>query len=141
MIEPQTEVVEQAPEPVVVEPIPDYYLLVLTKLLESVSEDSSIGISFNVSGGLVYGNLITRGVWQKLWVSQVSEANDFVGEVLTQITQSPEDDADEDDGDGLVRFVHLKNATYVSGDTRYRMGLWRAPLAHIAGWSNSTPNE
>ncbi|MEU6535542.1 hypothetical protein [Streptomyces sp. NPDC047000] len=140
MAQPQTDEVEPVREPVLVEPIYDFYLLVLAKMLEKVDDTSSVGISFNVSGGLVYGQLITREVWEKLWVSQVSAASDFAGEVLSGVVQARDEDIDNDES-VPIRFVHLKDATYVSGSTRYRLGLWRAPLAQISGWSNGTPND
>ncbi|MGW1000491.1 hypothetical protein [Streptomyces sp. NPDC002520] len=124
--------------PTVVEPIYDFYLLALVKLLENLGEDSSLSMSFNVSGGLVYGQLVSRDVWEKLWLREVGQANEWVGDVLSQVASMKGEDGDED---RPVRFVHLKQATFVSGSTRQRLGLWRAPLAQIAGWSNSVPQE
>jgi len=143
MIQPQTEADEETPEPVVIETITDYYLVLLTKLLENLGEGSNLGITLHTNGGMVYGDLITHDGWEKLWISRVTEASDYVGDVLSQVTQArrEDEDADEDDGSRPVRYLHLKDATYVSGTTKYRLDLWRGSIAQVAGWSLGKPNE
>lgn len=143
MIQPQTEADEQTPEPVVIETITDYYLVLLTTLLENLGEGSNLGITLNTTGGLVYGDLITHDAWEKLWISGVTEASDFVGDVFSQVLQArrEEEAADGDDGSGPVRYLHLKNATSMSGTDKYRVGLWRGSLAQVAGWSMGKPND
>ncbi|MET8212318.1 hypothetical protein ABZT51_41295 [Streptomyces sp. NPDC005373] len=121
----------------VVEPVHDYYLHVLLQMLELDGADS-ISMTFNVNGGLVYGQMVNRDAWEKLWIEQVDQASDFAGKVLKELASLREARRDDEE-DELSRFVHLKNAIFVTGGTRQSLGLWRGPLAQIAGWSNSTP--
>ncbi|MFE2992455.1 hypothetical protein [Streptomyces sp. NPDC059262] len=120
----------------IVEPVHDYYLHVLLRMLES-DGDNSISMTFNVNGGLVYGQMISRDSWEKRWIEEVGAASNFAGQVLKEVSRLR---GESEDGEkGLPRFVHLKDAVFVSGSTRQSLGLWRGPLAQIGGWSNTTP--
>ncbi|MFF1261737.1 MULTISPECIES: hypothetical protein [unclassified Streptomyces] len=121
----------------IVEPVHDYYLHVLLRMLEA-DGDNSISMAFNVNGGLVYGQMISRDSWEKRWIEEVGAASTFAGQVLKEVSRLR---GESEDGDkkSLPRFVHLKDAVFVSGSTRQSLGLWRGPLAQIAGWSNTTP--
>ncbi|WP_369211213.1 hypothetical protein [Streptomyces flavofungini] len=139
----QYDATELSPPVVTVQAIHDFYLYAVLGMLEHAKDDSSVGVSFNVNGGLVYGQLIKRSVWQKLWLAEVSQASQFAGDVLSQITQltDAEDTEDEADQPLNFHFVHLKDATFLSGGARQYLGLWRGAMAQIGGWSNSTPAE
>ncbi|MFF7966780.1 hypothetical protein ACFZC3_15610 [Streptomyces sp. NPDC007903] len=109
------------------------------KLLETADEGSSLSISLNVSGGLVCGQLITRDEGKRLWHPSVGQADEQVGEILVEVDRLRAAEQDVDQLGEPSRFVHLKDAIFVSGTYRQSLGLWRGPLAHIAGWSNSIP--
>ncbi|HEY6115621.1 MAG TPA: hypothetical protein VI172_06650 [Candidatus Dormibacteraeota bacterium] len=128
-----------AAEVVTIQPVHDFYLQALVTLLEQLDENSSMSMSFNVNGGLVYGQLITRADWEKLWVANVRQAHEWTGDVLDAIVR----DAGERTGDEPApsNFVHLKDAWFMSGNMRQRLSLWRGPLAQIGGWSHSIPGE
>ncbi|ELP64146.1 hypothetical protein PV735_05410 [Streptomyces turgidiscabies] len=118
-------------------PTADYYLVLMTTLLEKVGENSSIGVSLNISGGLVTGHLVTHKVWEALWKEQVSQANEWVGGVIARVLEETATDEVEDEAIP-VRYIHLKDATFISGSTTSKVGLWRGPLHQVAGWTNST---
>ncbi len=124
------------------QPLYDYYVVLLQNLLEEVDENSSVGMSFNVSGGLVYGHMVTGSVWEKLWLREVGQQHEWTASVLDQVLRADDRRRRErGEQDELSGFVHLKDAVFVSGTIRRELGLWRAPLAQIAGWSNKLPHE
>jgi hypothetical protein len=139
MTQPESQSVHDNEDAIlVVEPVHDFYLHVLLKILE-LDENNSIGMSFNVGGGMVYGQMISHAVWEKLWIEQVDAASGFAGDVLKEVARLRSEEAANEEP--TSRFVHLKNATFLSGNTRQRLGLWRGPLAQISGWTNSTPAD
>ncbi|MFD7793657.1 hypothetical protein [Streptomyces sp. NPDC059759] len=122
-----------------VEPVYDYYLMVQAKLLDTLDEDSSIGMSLNVAGGMVSGLLISRATWEKRWVAEVAAADENLGEILESVVGALDEheNSKADSEPEPNRFVHMKDAMFISGSTRLDLGLWRAPMAQIAGWSNA----
>lgn len=124
---------------VTVQPVQDLYLHILIRMLEEGGDHrSSMNMAFNVGGGLLYGQLISHAAWHEEWSELVRQANEWAGEVVDYAFEAVE--GDEKGGQAEPsHFVHLRDATFLSGGVTQRLGLWRGPLAQIGGWSHSLP--
>ncbi|QNP61541.1 hypothetical protein [Streptomyces genisteinicus] len=139
---------EQAPGyPGVVEPLLDTELRMLVRLVDRDDENRShFGVSLNIPGGVIYGQVISRDAYALEWEASLrglpgagAESLARIPRVINEVLEEQRDDRDDDP---LPRWVHLRDATFLTGSTAQTMryGLWRGRLADVVGWSLSIPS-
>ncbi|TXS52283.1 hypothetical protein [Streptomyces sp. t39] len=138
---------EQARYPDVVEPLLDMELRMLVRLVDQDEENRShFGVSLNIPGGVIYGQVISREAYAQEWESSLRDLPGAGAESLARIprliNEVLQEQRDDRDADPLPRWVHLRNATFLTGATTQTMHyeLWRGRLADIVGWSLSIPS-
>jgi len=122
----------------------DMYLGVLSDLLElDTSHGSSVSVSLNIPGGVIYGQMISHSAWIEGWESGLrdvaGEGADLVAKMPRMMRERMAERARERGAAGVEdnRWVHLRNATFVTGavNTTMHYRLWRGRLDDVVGWS------
>ncbi|MBM9623646.1 hypothetical protein [Streptomyces zhihengii] len=133
--------------PGVVEPLMDMELRMLVRLVDQDEENRShFGVSLNIPGGVIYGQVVSRDAYAREWESSLRGLPGAGAEGLARIPrlidEVVEGRRDEREADPLPRWVHLRNATFLTGATAQTMHyeLWRGRLADVVGWSLSIPS-
>ncbi len=133
--------------PEMVEPLLDLELRMLINLVNKDEENRShFGVSLNIPGGVIYGQVISRSAYALEWEAALSGLPGAGAESLASlprlINQVLDEQLAEYDTDPLPRWVHLRDATFLTGAPNQTMhyGLWRGRLADIVGWSLSIPS-
>ncbi len=133
--------------PRVVEPPLDPELRLLISLVNGDGENRShFGVSLNIPGGVIYGQVISRDAYAQEWEAALRDLPGAGAESLARlpklINQVLEKQHEEQETDPLPRWVHLRDATFLTGAPNQTMhyGLWRGRLADIVGWSLSIPS-
>lgn len=136
--------------PVLTEPITDFYLGTLIKVLEAdTTNTASVSMTLTMSGGIVCGHLVSKDAWKALWAKQMQDATGSAAEAfrtfpdtIDSILDEARDEAGEEEpeDDGVRRFVHLKDATlFAPGQVRIRMPAWRGRMEAVSGWALGAP--
>ncbi|MFF3711897.1 hypothetical protein [Streptomyces phaeochromogenes] len=133
--------------PDVVEPVLDLDLrMLLMMLAEDRENNSHVGISLNIPGGIIYGHAISREAYLEEWEENVRHAEGAGAELIAQLPRMVANALDEALGDRdldpLPRWIHLREATFLTGAPVQTMhfNLWRGRIADISGWSLSLPS-
>ncbi|MFJ5809719.1 hypothetical protein OG906_02445 [Streptomyces sp. NBC_01426] len=133
--------------PEVVEPLLDLELRMLINLVNKDEENRShFGVSLNIPGGVIYGQVISRSAYAQEWETALRDLPGAGAESLARlprlINQVLEEQSEEQETDPLPRWVHLQDAVFLTGaaNQTMRYGLWRGRLADIVGWSLSIPS-
>src|SRR5688500_18567887 len=118
----------------------DLLLNVLLGLLSSTV--TNFGLTVVVSGTLVSGQAIDRDVLLEEWLTKLNNASGGGGIGVSRAFRfnieeyggaySVADDLTDVD---KPSYVHLRDAVAFSGSTPYTLGLFRARLSEIGGWS------
>ncbi|MCX4825248.1 hypothetical protein OG883_36405 [Streptomyces sp. NBC_01142] len=131
--------------PTVVEPVPDLQLQLLIRLLGQ-DPRSSLPITLNIPGGVLYGDLIAHEAWKADWAQSLRRMEGPGAHLLAKFPETVDQIIDElhgEDGNGsqgLPRWIHLRSVTIVTGAKKpVTSPLWRARLADISGWSLGKP--
>ncbi|MEU2739391.1 hypothetical protein ABZ656_29490 [Streptomyces sp. NPDC007095] len=121
----------------------------LIKLLEHNDPGASMSITLSTSSGVIYGQLVTRQTWKGLWTEFLMteggvEAGaygtfpDAVDSASAKVQEA--EGSEQSEGDGLPRFIHLKNVTLLAPtDSPIALPFWRGRLDSVSGWSNGKP--
>lgn len=133
--------------PGVVEPLMDAELRMLVRLVDQDEENRShFGVSLNIPGGVIYGQVISREAYAREWEASLRDLPGAGAEALARIPRLIDEVLDEQrddrEADPLPRWVHLRDATFLTGATAQTMRyeLWRGRLADVVGWSLSIPS-
>ncbi|MBF9131691.1 hypothetical protein I0C86_22375 [Plantactinospora sp. S1510] len=135
---------DQDPTPDYTKTRPDLALQILARIAQE--DKVSIGVTLNVSGGIVTGTVIGRDRWFRELGDFVEASTDtpearsladYLGELMSGIAK-PDDDDDQVVATLRYGYIHLVNARYVSGSRvmpSQGSTLWRGRLSEIAGFS------
>lgn len=137
-----------------VEPLLDIELQMLVNLVEKDQEDRShFGVSLNIPGGVIYGNVISRHAYAQVWESELRGLPGAGAESLARLPRLIDEVLQEERAaaaspsagggtDPLPRWVHLRDAHFLTGSSNQTMhyALWRGRLADVVGWSLSIPS-
>ncbi|MEU1078598.1 hypothetical protein ABZ404_39065 [Streptomyces sp. NPDC005878] len=124
----------------------DLYLQALIFMVEQDPQNSA-SITLVVPGAVVHGQLIGWEAWRAAWKVQLRAVGTGTGveavaalpDVIDRAVERLRDElAGEDtEEDPLRHYVHLRNATVVSGapSTSVTGVLWRGRVAEVVGWN------
>lgn len=125
--------------------IKDGYLQTFIGTVEKV--DAEIGITLNVSGTIITGNLVSRQrYWQGVvedFKSSENETARLIGESLGDFeaedeNESPEENVQDDTDFEQFNFIHLKNATFLTNGKNIptnRGVHWRGRVDSVDGFT------
>ena len=142
---------------------PDSYFEHVMLLVEALGKDAFISVTLLTGGGALTGKLIPYEAWQELVLSQFDGAtatfNDASGTNLSpdadprafaqviarslrilweKDTQQYKDMlARLQEADEVLparQFVHLKDATFIMGESTLSFPVWRGRIDRISGW-------
>ncbi|MFD6875007.1 MULTISPECIES: hypothetical protein [unclassified Streptomyces] len=151
--QPETDGQRTGPRhPELVEPLLDIELRMLINLVEKDEEDRShFGVSLNIPGGVIYGSVISRSAYARVWESELRGLPGAGAESLARLPRLINEVLQEERAAGTVagatadplpRWVHLRDAHFLTGSSAQTMhyALWRGRLADVVGWSLSIPS-
>ncbi|WP_328540186.1 hypothetical protein [Streptomyces sp. NBC_00344] len=128
--------------PTVTEPVPDLQLQLLVRLLGEEIR-SSLPVTLNVPGGVLYGELIDQEAWKADWAKSLRRLDTSGAEMMAGFPEMVDQVMGElrgDEGQQLPRWIHLRNATLVAGAVNsVTLPLWRGRLADVSGWALGRP--
>ncbi|OKK22924.1 hypothetical protein AMK16_01975 [Streptomyces sp. CB00455] len=110
------------------------------------THQSRFGVSLNIPGGVLYGQVISRRAYEEEWETSLRDLPGPGSEALARVPRLLREAVDGAVGSGpadrLPRWVHLRDATFLTGAANQTMhfALWRGRLADVAGWSLSLPS-
>ncbi|MFJ4923854.1 hypothetical protein [Streptomyces sp. NPDC088725] len=131
--------------PTVTEPVPDLQLQMLIRLLDK-DPRSSLPITLNVPGGVVYGDLIAHEAWKADWATSLRRVETLSAGLLAgfpeTVDQAVGELRGEDTGHHLPRWIHLRKATLTTGGVgpAVELPVWRGRLSDVAGWALGRPD-
>ncbi|WP_404954281.1 hypothetical protein [Streptomyces sp. 147326] len=133
--------------PETVEPLLDLELRMLVNLVNKDEENRShFGVALNIPGGAIFGQVISRTAYAQEWEASLRDLPGAGAESLASlprlINEVVEERREEFEPNPLPRWVHLRDATFLTGAPNQTMhyGLWRGRLADVVGWSLSIPS-
>lgn len=132
--------------PTTTQPVPDVQLQMLIRLLEE-DPRSSLPITLNVPGGVVYGDLIAHDAWKADWEQSLRGMETLSSGLLSRFPETVDQAVDEMTGEAgahhLPRWIHLRNATVTTGGINgaIELPVWRGRLADVAGWALGRPEQ
>ncbi|MFI5756705.1 hypothetical protein [Streptomyces sp. NPDC051569] len=132
--------------PSTTEPVLDLQLQMLIRLLEE-DPGSSLPITLNVPGGVVYGDLITREEWKADWAASLHQVRSVGADLLARLPETVDETVGELLGEEgqrhLPRWIHLRKATLPAGGVTsgVELPVWRGRLADVAGWALGRPSD
>ncbi|MET9800854.1 hypothetical protein [Streptomyces sp. NPDC006368] len=131
---------QRAVGPAVTEPVADVQLQILCRLLAQ-SPRSSLPITLHLPSGIIYGDLITHEAWKAEWSQSLRHIEGHGAQLLATLPETVDQTMDELSGDGshLPRWIHLREATSITGPKLVSASLWRGRLADVSGWSLGKP--
>ncbi|MFI6642432.1 hypothetical protein [Streptomyces sp. NPDC050504] len=123
-------------------PAVDAHLEILLRLVEAQPE-ARMGICLTTPGGVIGGHLVSAQSWAQRWEDAVRDADEGqqagVMAQLPQMVQAAQPHGDATD-DGLHRFLHLVDVTFMSVPGVPTSPVWRGRVSDICGWSLGAPS-
>lgn len=115
-------------------------LLLLSFVNSANNHGLEIGVTLNVSGTIISGELIGYSSYLKLLASEFYGKGE-VAEALSQTfferaIEAENDQAESEDTEiKPANFLHLKNATISYGQHTTKIGLWRNRISSVNGFT------
>ncbi|MER5966390.1 hypothetical protein [Streptomyces sp. NPDC002057] len=132
---PATEPDTEVGHPGIVEPVLDMDLRLLVDLMDSdEAKEAAVGVTLNVPGGIVSGNIIGREAYLDSWDaltrgSGMSGLSGFQREAERAL-----DRAGVPKPTDFPRWIHLRDAAVMTPNQLVRFPIWRGRLADVSGW-------
>lgn len=118
---------------VVTRGLQDLMLTVLVDFVES-NETHVLGISLNVGGQVITGDLVGRAAWFKSML-ELSEGNEGAQKLIGTLEEAWNANDPDDDDDVALNFLHVRNGQVVSGAGLIGQGgHWRCKIGDVSGW-------
>lgn len=103
-------------------------------------------MTLSIGGTLISGLVISQARWLKLWAECIrphaAPLADGLESGLAPTLAMRAEMAERRTTAGLLtpspRFIHLEDATIVTGGFRQKVGLWRVSRSSIDGWTVAT---
>jgi hypothetical protein len=128
--------------PVVTEPVPDLQLQMLIRLIGQDAH-ATLPLTLVVGGGFLYGDLISHEAWTAEWARSLRGIDGPGADLLElfpqQVDQAVVDRQGHETPQRLPQWIHLRDATGVTGSEPVHMPLWRGRLTDVSGWSLGKP--
>jgi hypothetical protein len=124
------------PAVTIIEPFDDEPMLHVLASVAQTTPGFSIGVTLNVAGGVVSGELIGMSHW----FEEFQEAHPPVKAILGGFAKAFEE-ARGDPEEAEYHFLHLRKAAiYTAGQEPLGNGglFWRGRISQVAGWSFGT---
>lgn len=132
----------------------DILLDVLLTMNNGLRDDSenSFNLTVAVDGVVISGIAISAKEWRRRMFEVLSAANESFGSAFNSFAsdaaENKKEMLDSREAEGrpnpALRFIHMRDARIVSGNTSQKLPLWRGNLSKLSGWSLgsiNTPEE
>jgi hypothetical protein len=116
---------------------------------EDTTNTAALSMTLQVGGAIVSGELISRARWRsefKAWLATIGGSSDVISRSFDLADEVMDEEEDED---GPINFLHLRNVKLVTNYLGSMQGitpqgpehpLWRTRVADVQGWTLGRPS-
>ncbi|MEU5877995.1 hypothetical protein [Spirillospora sp. NPDC047279] len=107
----------------------------LEALAAQAGEHGGLAVTLFFGGGVLTGTLIDLAQWEHLWLEAIATTQPRLADGLRKGLAANRAEGAASSGQEADSFLHMKDATLITGKATRPVELWRGRASAVTGWT------